>query len=149
ILTANDTILTQTQKMGNYIEAINKRYIQNAGKYQRVVDIRAHELMGKSNMNVAVYHYTKSEEGQRLAANIQTVFKKNNVSNRALEDVNTVYDEYRPFYLAKRILRAISLLTLANEAPDSGPQQIAVGPGPRLLANMIPNRIINDFADLE
>lgn len=148
--TANDdSVLTQTKKMGNYVEAINKRYIQNSGKYQRVLVIRANELTGKGNMNVAVYHYNKSEEGQRLAANIQNVFKKNSVSNHSYQDINMIFEDKASLYLARNVLPAISLLTMENASPKSVGDKIAVRPDKKLLANMLTNGIMNDFADLD
>ncbi|MFD2099755.1 hypothetical protein [Flagellimonas iocasae] len=149
VLTVNDSVLTPTQKMGNYIEAINKRYIQNTGKYQRVLIIRANELTGKGNMNIAVYHYNKSEEGQRLAANIQNVFKKNSVSNHAYKDINMIFEDQASLYLARNVLPAISLLTMENASPKAGEEKISVRPDKKLLANMLTNGIMNDFADLE
>ena len=147
VLTENG--VTQTQKMGNYIEEINKRYIQNTGKYQRVLIIRANAVTGKGNMNVAVYHHNKSEEGQRLAANIQNVFKKNSVSNRSYKDINMIFEDKASLYLARNILPAISLLTLENDSPITGKDKISVGPDKKLLANLLTNGIMNDFADLD
>lgn len=149
ILEENETEVIQAQKMGNYIDAINKRYIQNTGKYQRVLIIRANEITGNGNMNVAVYHYNKSEEGQRLAANIQNVFKKNSVSNRSSNDINMIFEDKTSLYLAKNILPAISLLTIENESPKSAEEKISVRPNKKLLANLLTNGIMNDFVDLE
>ena len=141
--------MTQTQRMGQYTEAINKRYIQNMGKYQRVLVIRANEVTAKGNMNLAVYHYNKSEEGQRLAENIQNVFKKYRVSNRSGKDVNMVFEDSSSLFLARNVLPAVSLLTMENASTKTGSEKISVRPDKKLLANLLTNGIMNDYVDLE
>lgn len=148
ILEETEAETDHTQKMDAYIDAINKRYLQNSGKYQRVLVIRANAVTGKGNMNVAVYHYNKSEEGQRLAENIQNVFKKNSVS-RSSDNSNMIFEDSNSLYLAKNTLPAVSLLTLDNESPKSKEEKISVRPNKKLLANLLTNGIMNDFVDLE
>src|SRR5690606_16087338 len=136
------------QKMGSYIEVINKRYLQNSGKYQRVLVIRADAVSGRENMDVAVYHYNKSEQGQRFAENIQNVFKQNSVSNRSYKNVDLIFEDKNSLYLAKNILPAISLLTL-EKASDTSKEKIAVRPDKKRYASLISDGIMNDYVDLE
>lgn len=143
-----DEGLTETQKMGSYIEVINKRYLQNSGKYQRVLVIRADAVSGRENMDVAVYHYNKSEQGQRFAENIQNVFKQNSVSNRSYKNVDLIFEDKNSLYLAKNILPAISLLTL-EKASDTSKEKIAVRPDKKRFASLISDGIMNDYVDLE
>lgn len=140
--------LTHMEQMGNYIEAINKRYIQNSGKYQRVLVIRATNVKAGNNMDVAVYHDTKSELGQRFANNIQNVFKKNGVSNRTYKDVDMIFEDQGSLYLARNILPAISLITLENTTKKPN-EKIAVQLDRKRFANVLTNGIMNDYADLE
>lgn len=144
----SDKPLTQMEKMGNYIEAINKRYIQNSGKYQRVLVIRTTGVNSGNNMDVAVYHYNKSELGQRFANNIQNVFKENSVSNHTYKDVDMIFDDKSSLYLARNILPAISLITLENTTKKSN-EKIAVQLDRKRFANLLTNGIMNDYADLE
>lgn len=140
-------LVTANQKMGSYIEVINKRYIQNSGKYQRVLIIRADGVSGKDNMDVAVYHSNKSEEGQRLAENIQNMFKRQSVSNRSYKDINMIFEDKNSLYLARNILPAVSLLTLENASKTSN-QKIAVRPDKKQFAGLISDGIMNDYVDL-
>lgn len=140
--------LTEMQQMGNYIEAINKRYIQNTGKYQRVIVIRAVDIIAGSNTDVAVYHYNKSEQGQRLANNIENVFKKNSVSNRTYEDVLLIFEDKENLYLARNILPAISLITLESASKKSK-EKIAMQLDRKKFVNVLTNGIMNDYVDLE
>ncbi|WP_375325541.1 hypothetical protein [Flagellimonas sp. GZD32] len=142
------TTLTDTQKMGSYIEAINKKYLQNSGKYQRVLIIRADNKVEKRNMNVAVYHYNKSEQGQRFAENIQNVFQKNSVSNISSTKADRVFKDKNSLYLARNILPAISLITLDDDA-KTAQEKISMRTDKQKLASLLSNGIMNDYVDLE
>ncbi|NDV15094.1 hypothetical protein GO009_03580 [Muricauda sp. TY007] len=133
---------------GDYIKVINKRYIQNAGKYQRVLFIRAENVSGSGNMDVAVYHYNKSAQGQRFAENIQHVFKENSVSNITIDEASLIFEDQNSLYLARNILPAISLLTIEN-ATNTSKSKISIKPNKKEFANLISNGIINDYVDLE
>src|SRR5690606_40436879 len=51
-----------------------------------------------SDLDVAVYHYNKSEQGQRFAENIQNVFKQNSVSNRSYKNVDLIFEDKNSLY---------------------------------------------------
>ena len=145
----NDTVVvTENQRMGKYIEVVNKRYLQNSGKYQRVLIIRANGVTEKGDMDVAVYHYNKSDQGQRFAENIKNVFKKNSITNKSYKDGNMIFEDQNSLYLAKNMLPAISLLTLENASKESN-DKIAVRPDKKKFAGWISNGIMNDYVDLE
>lgn len=133
---------------GDYIRAINKRYLQNSGKYQRVLVIRAENVSERSNMDVAVYHYNKSTQGQRFAQNLQNVFKENNISNRSVDQASLIFEDQTSLYLAKNILPAISLLKLKN-ASNHSDGKIFLKPNKKEFANLVSNGILNDYAGLE
>ena len=146
--TLPDVPLTETQKMGRYIEVVNKRYLQNNGKYQRVLFIQANGVTDYGNMDVAVYHYNNSEQGQRFAENIQNVFKKNSVANKSIRSSNMIFEEQSNLYLAKNMLPAVSLLTLENVSNNSR-EKIPVRPNKEQFANWISSGIMNDYVNLE
>ncbi|WP_421824144.1 hypothetical protein [Flagellimonas oceanensis] len=134
--------------MGDYIKVINKRYIQNTGKYQRVLFIRAENVSGSGNMDVAVYHYNKSAQGQRFAENIQHVFKENSISNTTIDEASLIFEDMNSLYLARNILPAISLLTIES-TKNTSKSKISLKPNKKEFANLISNGIINDYVDLE
>ncbi len=140
--------LSKENPMGDYTRVINKRYIQNTGKYQRVLVIRAENVPEAHNMDVAVYHYNKSSQGQRFAQNIQNVFKKNSVSNKSFDEASLIFEDKNSLYLARNILPAISLLTVGNDT-DASKSKISLKPNKKEFANLISNGIINDYVDLE
>lgn len=134
--------------MGDYVNVINKRYLQHKGKYQRVLVIRSENVSGSNTMDVAVYHYNKSSQGQRFAQSIQNVFKENSVSNRTLDEASHIFEDQSSLFLAKNILPAISLLTLEKTSPESD-SKISIKPNKEEFANLIRNGIMNDYADVK
>ncbi len=141
--------LTEVERMGWYVETINKRYLQNTGKYQRLLIIRANGLIKNGNVDVAVYHHNKSKKGQRFAQNIQNVFKENSISNRSYKDINMIFKDKSSLYLAKNTLPAVSLLTIDGSAKTVGKDAIPVHSDKKSFANLITNGILKDYADLE
>jgi len=134
--------------MGDYVKVINKRYIQNTGKYQRVLFIRAENITSSSNLDVAVYHYNKSTQGQRFAENLQNVFKENSISSKSSDEASLVFEDRNSLFLAKNILPAISLLTIESSTKSSV-SKISLKPNKKEFADLISNGIINDYVDLE
>lgn len=143
-----DTALTEVERMGIYVETVNKKYLQNVGKYQRLLIIRANGLIDNGNMDVAVYHHDNSEQGQRFAQNIQNVFKKNSVSSRSYKDINTIFEDKNSLYLAKNTLPAISLLTIDNVFKTLRKDGISVESDKESFANWVTSGILKDYADL-
>ncbi|WP_190809928.1 N-acetylmuramoyl-L-alanine amidase [Flagellimonas sp. S3867] len=137
------------EKMGQYIEAINKRYLQNSGKYQRLLVIRANGLIENGKMDVAVYHHQKSENSQRFAENIQKVFKDNSVSNRSYKDVERIFEDRNSLYLATNTLPAVSLLTIDGNSKTNSPNGIPVRSDKNNFTSLITSGILKDYADLE
>ncbi|MEC8831095.1 MAG: hypothetical protein VX772_01955, partial [Bacteroidota bacterium] len=133
---------------GDYIKVINKRYLQNTGKYQRVLVIRSEDISEKDNMDVAVYHYNKSSQGQRFAENIQNVFEQNNVSNKAFDNASLIFEDQNSLFLARNVLPAVSLLTIENTT-NTSESKISLKPNKKEFANLISNGIINDYVEVE
>ncbi|MBA4744898.1 MAG: N-acetylmuramoyl-L-alanine amidase [Muricauda sp.] len=149
--TPNDVLedtASENNPMGNYIKVINKRYLQNTGKYQRVLIIRSKNITESSNMSVAVYHYNKSTQGQRFAQNLQNVFKEKSISSRSSNEASLIFEDLNSLYLARNMLPAISLLTIESGSNTSA-SKISLKPNKKEFANLISDGILNDYVDLE
>lgn len=136
------------QRLGDYIDAVNKRYLQNSGKYQRVLVIRTRELDESLPMAVTLQHDRKNEKGQRLAANIQKVFKDNSTGPIATQDSDMVFQDRNSLYLSNNILPPLSLLTLENVSRKSN-EKIVLSPNRERFAGWISDGIKRDYAELD
>lgn len=147
--TASNQKSNVKEKMSKYIEAINKRYLQNSGKYQRLLVIRANGLIKNGNMDVAVYHHNKSENSQRFAENIQKVFKKNGVSSRSYKEAEHIFEDRNSLYLATNTLPVVSLLAINGDSKANRPNGVSIRSDKNTFTSLITNGILNDYADLE
>ncbi|MCL6267636.1 N-acetylmuramoyl-L-alanine amidase [Flagellimonas myxillae] len=138
---------TQMEKLGSYIDAINKRYLQHQGKYQRLLVIRANGILQSGNLDVSVYHHDKSEQGQRLAENLQNVFKKNSAVKKS--EINSkTFEDKSTLFLAKNTLPAVSMITVNKHTKKSTENAIPVRSDKRAFANWITDGILKDYAEL-
>lgn len=136
------------QRLGTFIDAVNKRYLQNSGKYQRVLVIRTRDLDESLPVVVRVQHHDRNEQGQRLALNIQKALERNRMGSMAPGDSDMVFQDRNSLYLSNNILPALSLLTMENVSKTSGKRPGASPNGER-FAQWIGDGILNDFAELK
>jgi len=136
------------QRLGDYIDAVNRRYLQNSGKYQRVLVIRTRDLDESLPMEVTLQHDHKNGMGQRLAVNIQKAFRENSVGTISTKDPDMVFQDRNSLYLSNNILPPLSLLTLENSSRKSN-EKIVLSPNRERFAQWIGNGIMRDYAELE
>ncbi|MCL6273862.1 N-acetylmuramoyl-L-alanine amidase [Muricauda sp. 2012CJ35-5] len=139
--------LTPQERLGNYVASINKRFLQNQGKYQRLLVIKSNGTIQSGNLDVMVFHHDKSEQGQRMAENLQQVFKKNSIVKRE-EASSQTFEDKNMLFLAKNALPAVSLITLSKQE-KTGDEVISVRSDKRKFANWITDGILKDYADLQ
>lgn len=146
---AEDTALAQkgSQRLGAYVDAVNKRFLRNNGKYQRVLLIRSRVLDGALPIKVALFHDNKNEKGQRLAVNIQQALKGNSVSQTKATGGDMALQDRDGLYLSNNILPAMSLLTLENLGPRPD-GNIVVRPNRERFVDWISHGIMNDYVEL-
>ncbi len=136
------------QRLGDYIDAVNRRYLQNSGKYQRVLVIRTRDLDESLPMVVTLQHDHKNGRGQRLAVNIQKSFRDHSGGNVSNLDSDMVFQDRNSLYLSNNILPPLSLLTLENSSRKSK-EKIVLPPNRERFARWIGDGIMRDYAELE
>ncbi len=104
----------ETYDFGQCVELINKRYLKHGKKYQRVLLVRTNnDIVRTSKLNLGLYHYQKSEDGQRFADNIQSMFEKDGtIRSDSQTTRSAIFEDKKTLFLAKNLLPAITLLTL-------------------------------------
>ncbi|MEM9650003.1 MAG: hypothetical protein AAF969_16110 [Bacteroidota bacterium] len=145
---ADDANLRKVDQLGNYIQIINKRYLQNHGKYQRLLVIQANGLVTKGSLEVSVFHHEKSEQSLRFAENLQKVFRQHSISNRSSNDIK-IFEDKNTLFLAKNSLPAVSLISIAEVKTTGVKQGIPVRSDKRKFANWITNGILKDYAEIQ
>ncbi len=143
-LQKNEMALSQ-----QYVDAVNKRYLKNQGKYQRLLLLRSNGTLQGKNLDLAFYHHDGSNEGQRLADNLEMIFAKNSKKVVAVENSQDVLKKKGNLFLAKNILPAITVLYISDSKNKSKEGKLIVRKDQKALTQMIAKGMFQDYADLE
>jgi len=150
---ASESQKEQTSKMENaqdYIDIINKRFLRNSGKYQRLLMVRANGEMDRKNLDISIYHHDSNDDGERLAANIQNVFKRYNTNKIVVQGSPDTFAGKENLFLAKNLLPALTLVEIGNQSTyEKQIKSLSVRPDKKALATWLGNGIFRDYAELE
>ncbi|WP_166523490.1 hypothetical protein [Flagellimonas ochracea] len=150
ITAQEDTVDIGTDKLGQCVDAVNKRYLKHNKKYQRVLLLRLKNAVDDSKMNLAFSHYQNSGDGQRFADNLQGVFKKHGINKRGEEtEGSSIFEDKSTLFLAKNLLPTVTLLTLDNNSESINGEQLHIRVDNKRFAQLLGNGILKDYADLE
>ncbi|MDT0606735.1 hypothetical protein [Croceitalea rosinachiae] len=150
-LMESDTLLNKKhdfRRVQEYVETINKRYLKHTGKYQRLLIIRSTGEIKNRKLNVAIYHHSKSEEGQKFADNIKAVVKRNSITNRSVKDFSEIFENDNDLFLAKNVLPAISVIDVSADLKFKN-EQFSVYSDKRTFAKWVTKGMFNDYAELD
>lgn len=132
-----------------YVEIINKKFLKHHGKYQRLLITRvANDIMDRQ-CKVSVYHHSSSENGRRIASNIQRTFNENSIESKSFKKYTEVFTDKNNLYLAKNALPAITLIDIDSVKKPTVEDIILVDSDRKGLSNLIASGVLSDYADLE
>jgi N-acetylmuramoyl-L-alanine amidase len=141
--------MADLSQMQEYVEIINKKYLKHSGKYQRLLITRVNNNITDEHCEVSVYHHNSSENGRRIASNIQRIFNENSMESKPFKEYTEVFADKNNLYLAKNALPAITLVDIDGGKKPSEEDVIVVDSDQELLSNLITSGVLNDYADLE
>ena len=147
--TKTEGAMADLSQMQEYVEIINKKYLKHHGKYQRLLITRVNDNITNAHCEVSVYHHNSSEDGKRIAANIQHTFNENSIESKPFKEYTEIFTDKNNLYLAKNALPAITLIEIGSGKKPSIEDVILVNSNRELLSNIITNGVLNDYADLE
>ncbi len=132
-----------------YIDIINKRFLRNTGKYQRLLVVRTNGLIGQLKTDVSIYHHNKSVDGERFASNIQSVLNRNNINKIVVKDNLETFEDQENLFLAKNMLPALTIVEIGNTNIQKNKKALSVRPDKKALAKWLSSGIFKDYADVE
>ncbi|UJH66282.1 hypothetical protein [Allomuricauda sp. SCSIO 65647] len=132
-----------------YVDVVNKRYLKNQGKYQRLLLLRSNGTFQGKNLDLAFYHHDGSNEGQRLADNLEMIFTRNSKKVVTVENSQDVLKNKGNLFLAKNILPAITVLSISDSKAKSKEGKLIVRKDQKAMTQMIAKGMFQDYADLE
>ena len=101
--------------LGEYIAIINRLYLKNNGKYQRLLVMNLNESARMISSKLTLAHYDKSKEGQKLAVNISKIFQNQNVLKKSSEAYTKVFNDKTNLYLAKNVMPAMTFIQTESD----------------------------------
>lgn len=136
------------QQMQHYVEVINKRYLKNTGKYQRILVVNLNETVKDSKyFEVSVFHHSKSLEGERFARSLQNVFNKNSIANDQ-KDNTEVFTNSNNLYLATNVLPAVTMIDIGDTRNPSIEERISITSKEEILTNIVTSGVLTDYANI-
>lgn len=134
--------------MEYFVGTINKHYLQNVGKYQRVVVLNFNQSAESSKYyDVSIFHHGKSPEGERFAQTLQNIFSQNSIKEAKASPIG-IFQNDNNLYLAKNVLPAVTMIDISGVQKSSGDQRISIIPREKILTSIIANGVMSDYANL-
>ena len=134
----------QMSRLRQRKDAVNKLYVANKGKFQRLVIIHVDSRSKGENIDVFFYHDKQSRTGKKLASNLQQTFKEK-------------YDYYQPnrgyqgtvsernLYVLKYSYPAAAFIELGNINHNRDQQRFMMENNRQAIANWLCEGLIKDF----
>jgi N-acetylmuramoyl-L-alanine amidase len=145
---STENAIANRNQMEHFVGTINKHYLQNAGKYQRVVVLNFNETAESSKYyDVSIFHHGKSSEGERFAQTLQGIFSENSIKSSEERPLGVFQNESN-LYLAKNVLPPVTMIDVSGAQKTNGNQQISISPQEKVLTNIITNGVMSDYANL-
>ena len=135
-------------QMEHFVGTINKHYLQNTGKYQRVVILNFNENAESSKFyEVSIFHHGKSEQGGRFAQTLQEIFNRNSV-RKPKENPLEIFENQSNLYLAKNVIAPVTMIDIYGTNNKDNKERISISPREKVLTNIITNGVLSDYANL-
>ena len=136
--------LNQIARLKQRVESVNKLYLKNKGKYQRLIVIHVDSRSKGENIDVFFYHHKKSKSGLRLAKSIHETFQKKYKKHQPNRTYTGSFS-YRNLYLVNYTLPPMAFIEIGNIQNEKDQKRIVVPENRQALAKWISEGAILDF----
>ncbi|MDX1327295.1 MAG: N-acetylmuramoyl-L-alanine amidase [Arenibacter sp.] len=136
--------LNQLERLQQRVAVVNKYYVKNKGKYQRLIVTHVDSRGKGQNIDVFFYHHEKSKNGKHLAEHIHETFYnkyKRYQPNRVYEGS---FSDRSGLYLVKNTLPAMAYIEIGNIRNKRDQKRILEPNNRQALAKWISEGIILD-----
>lgn len=136
--------LGQLARLEQRVETVNKLYLKNTGKYQRLIVTHVDSRSKGQNIDVFFYHHEKSKNGKRLAENIHNTFKKKYRKYQPNREYSGTFSDRSNLYLVKNTLPAMVYIEIGNIRNQKDQRRIFNPDNRQALANWISQGVLFD-----
>ncbi|WP_163707873.1 N-acetylmuramoyl-L-alanine amidase family protein [Mangrovibacterium lignilyticum] len=135
---------SQTTRLHQRKDAVNKLYLNHKGQFQRLVIIHVDSRSKGENIDVFFYHDKRSNTGKKLAWNLQSTFKEkydHHQPNRGYHGTVST----RNLYVLKYSYPAAVFIELGNINHGRDQQRFMMENNRQALANWLCDGLIKDY----
>ncbi|NJB71868.1 N-acetylmuramoyl-L-alanine amidase [Saonia flava] len=136
--------LGQLARLEQRVETVNKLYLRNSGKYQRLLVTHVDSRSKGQNIDVFFYHHEKSTNGERLAESIHKTFQKKYRKYQPNRQYTGTFSDRSNLYLVKNTLPAMAYIEIGNIRSQKDQKRILNPDNRQALANWIAQGVLVD-----
>ncbi|MCL6267637.1 N-acetylmuramoyl-L-alanine amidase [Flagellimonas sp. 2012CJ39-3] len=137
--------LNQKQRLKQRVDVVNRLYLQNRGKYQRLIVTHVDGRASGTNIDVFFYHHHKSKNGKRLAESIHETFNRKYKKFQPNRQYTGTFKDRSNLYLVKNTLPAIAYIEIGNIRSKKDQRRILDPDNRQALAKWISEGVLLDF----
>ena len=137
--------LGQLARLKQRTEAVNELYLENRGKYQRLLVTHVDSRSKGTNIDVFFYHHEKSKNGKRLAESIHTTFQRKYKKFQPNRVYTGTFMQRSSLYVVKKTLPAMAYIEIGNLRNKKDQRRIFDPDNRQALAKWISEGIILDY----
>ncbi|WKB82308.1 N-acetylmuramoyl-L-alanine amidase [Cellulophaga lytica] len=143
----NKTIpLNQVARLKQRVDAVNDLYMQNKGKYQRLIVTHIDSRSVGQNIDVFFYHHEKSSNGKILAESIHKTFDSKYREYQPNRDYTGTFLDRSGLYLVKNTIPAMAYIEIGNIKNKKDQKRILVAENRQALAKWISEGVLLDYS---
>ncbi|MAU27144.1 MAG: N-acetylmuramoyl-L-alanine amidase [Muricauda sp.] len=137
--------LKQLARLKQRTEAVNRLYLKNRGKYQRLLVTHVDSRSRGTDIDVFFYHHEKSKSGKRLAESIHQTFLRKYKKFQPNRTYHGTFMERSGLYVVKNTLPAMAYIEIGNIRSKKDQRRILDPDNRQALAKWISEGIMLDY----
>ncbi|MBC2837823.1 N-acetylmuramoyl-L-alanine amidase [Robiginitalea sp. SC105] len=139
--------LNQLARLRQRVEVVNRLYLENKGKHQRLIVTHVDSRSKGQNIDVFFYHHNKSRSGKKLAEHIHKTFQAKYAYYQPGRNYSGTFEDRSTLYLVKNTLPATAFIEIGNIRNERDQRRILDPDNRQALANWICEGVLADYED--
>lgn len=136
--------LSQLGRLRQCTEAVNKLYLQNKGKFQRMIVIHVDSRSQKQNIDVFFYHDKRSDAGKKLAITLKDTFGQWYARHQPTRGYKGTVSE-RNLYVIKNTFTPSVFIELGNINHTRDQQRFIYSDNRQTVSNWLRDGLLEDY----
>lgn len=139
--------LNQVARLKQRVEAVNKLYLKNKGKYQRLIVTHVDSRSKGQNIDVFFYHHENSKNGKKLAESIHKTFQAKYKKFQPNRTYSGTFGDRTSLYMVKKTHPAMAYIEIGNIRNKKDQRRILDPDNRQALAKWISEGILLDYEE--